>query len=660
MSDQEKTQILNNPDGKAAPDKYRKSFREWFRKARKKKRFWVFLILIALAIGGLVFYKVTRAKLTSAKATSSVQTATAKTGTLSSTVDGTGSLAVGTTSDIDVPIGIQIDKVLVSSGDTVTAGQTLATVNAASVANTLLTTEENIDTIQSEIDSLSSDADDSSTEEYLKKVVLEGELSDLQEEESILNNLNSTLAITASGDGTISAVNVSDNSEVSKSSTSTGTSSSGSSTSSSSTGSSSSTSSSGSSSASVTKTAFTKTSSVTALTSVTTITDLTSVLVTAPKAGETPQGSLAASSDSYTGSVSWDCDGAFCSGSTYTATILLTAKNGYAFASADNLLVRVQGATITSDTPKIIGGDNTEGNSVYIKAVFQTPADTTAAASQNEGNTSSGSSVSASESVQSSTSDSAASQTASSASGTTGSSSTGTTSGSSSTDNSSSTSSLSSYNNYTAAAFTIASGNDMSLSVSVDELDIASVKTGQAASVTLDAISNQTFTGTVSKIATSSSNTSSSGTAKYTVKITLPKSDGMMIGMSASATITISESANAIIIPVNALQEEGTSTFVYTQEDASGNLSGKTEVQTGLSNGTQVAITSGLKDGDTVYYYKTSSSDSSSSDMTGPQDMGGSGQMPSGGSGQAPSGSGSGQAPSAPSGSQGGSGNGSK
>lgn len=47
----------------------------------------------------------------------------------------------------------------------------------------------------------------------------------------------------------------------------------------------------------------------------------------------------------------------------------------------------------------------------------------------------------------------------------------------------------------------------------------------------------------------------------------------------------IEQKEDVVTIPVNALQEQGSSTFVYTQKDEDGNLSGEVEVSTGLSDG---------------------------------------------------------------------------
>lgn len=197
----------------------------------------------------------------------------------------------------------------------------------------------------------------------------------------------------------------------------------------------------------------------------------------------------------------------------------------------------------------------------------------------------------------------------------------------------------SSYSNQI-TAFTLASNDTMILSVSVDELDINSVSKGQEATITLDAIEDATFTGTVTKVSNSASS-SGNGVAKYTVEITIPKDEQMKSGMNASATIVIENRENILTIPVNALQERGNQSFVYTSKDSEGNLSGEVAVTTGLSDGDNVEITEGLSEGDVVYYIRRgNTSGSSFSEMFGgrfggemPEGMGSGGFGNRGGSG---------------------------
>lgn len=153
-------------------------------------------------------------------------------------------------------------------------------------------------------------------------------------------------------------------------------------------------------------------------------------------------------------------------------------------------------------------------------------------------------------------------------------------------------------------AFTIASNDNMILSVNVDELDINSVNINQEATITMDAIEDKTFTGKVTRVSNTASS-AGSGVAKYTVEITVEKDEQMKSGMNASVTIVIENKENILTLPVTAIQEKGNQSFVYTSKDSDGNLSGEVAVTTGLSDGDNVEITEGLTEGDVVYYLKT-------------------------------------------------------
>ena len=173
-------------------------------------------------------------------------------------------------------------------------------------------------------------------------------------------------------------------------------------------------------------------------------------------------------------------------------------------------------------------------------------------------------------------------------------------------------------------AFTVSPDENMCLSASVDELDINSVEKGQKAVVTFDAIEDKEFEGEVTEIGNSAS--VNGGVAKYTVEITIPKDDEMKVGMNAFATITTEERNQILTLPMNALQKQGDKTFVYTEKNTDGTLSGEVEIQTGMTDGNTVEITDGLEEGDTVYYMRSENSSSgSSADMQN--------KMPGGGQG---------------------------
>lgn len=155
----------------------------------------------------------------------------------------------------------------------------------------------------------------------------------------------------------------------------------------------------------------------------------------------------------------------------------------------------------------------------------------------------------------------------------------------------------------------------MSVTVTVGEADILSLKPGQKADVTVSSVSEDPFTGTVTQI----DKTAASGS--YTAVIALEKVPGMLVGMTAGVDIRIQGVDDAILIPVEALHRTGSGAYVYTSYDEeTQEYGGRVDVVTGLSNNSYVQIKSGLKPGDMVYYTE----EQSFADMFGGMGVGGS------------------------------------
>ncbi len=177
----------------------------------------------------------------------------------------------------------------------------------------------------------------------------------------------------------------------------------------------------------------------------------------------------------------------------------------------------------------------------------------------------------------------------------------------------------------------------VSVSISVDESKIQSLDVGQEASVSVEAIGDDMFTGVVSEIDKTAS--SSGGVTMYTATITLDKSENMLSGMTADVAITIEGVENALLVPEDAVRKTSATSYVYTSYDEeSGELGGMVEVSTGLSNGSYIEIISGLKEGDTVYYTEKEEVFAFGSFNFGGSGMPGGGGMSSGGAMGMPSG----------------------
>ena len=145
---------------------------------------------------------------------------------------------------------------------------------------------------------------------------------------------------------------------------------------------------------------------------------------------------------------------------------------------------------------------------------------------------------------------------------------------------------------------------EMRFAISVDETNIRSLAVGQEVTVEVESVGDKTYSGTVCQIDTTPA--SAGGVTNYTATISLDAQDGMMAGMTAEASVTIQGIENAMLLPEEAVRRTSSSAYVYTSFDAqTGKLGGMVQVQTGISNGSEIEIIQGLNPGDTVYYEKT-------------------------------------------------------
>lgn len=147
---------------------------------------------------------------------------------------------------------------------------------------------------------------------------------------------------------------------------------------------------------------------------------------------------------------------------------------------------------------------------------------------------------------------------------------------------------------------TVTPHETVSLTITLDERDIAKVSKGQTAEVKVEALKGQVFEAEVVEVGKSGTN--SGGSSKFTAKLRLAMSPDMLDGMSASASLPLSTKTDILTIPAEALTEQGAKTVVYTALDEKGNPTSPVAVTTGVSDGILVEILSGLEEGDSFYY----------------------------------------------------------
>ena len=132
---------------------------------------------------------------------------------------------------------------------------------------------------------------------------------------------------------------------------------------------------------------------------------------------------------------------------------------------------------------------------------------------------------------------------------------------------------------------------------SVDEADIGKIKNGQKAEITLDAYKDVTINGKVFQILEEGKNVSNVIT--YYVKIRPEKTPAFFKSlMTANIDIIVKEQKDALVIPWDSFQEdEQGQTFVLIGDNMQ---QSKHIITTGILDGDNVEVTSGLSKGDTI------------------------------------------------------------
>ncbi|KPM76525.1 MULTISPECIES: efflux RND transporter periplasmic adaptor subunit [unclassified Pseudoalteromonas] len=133
----------------------------------------------------------------------------------------------------------------------------------------------------------------------------------------------------------------------------------------------------------------------------------------------------------------------------------------------------------------------------------------------------------------------------------------------------------------------------------VDETDIAGIKLDQHADIYAAAYPNQPFTGKVINIGTSAKNQAGSQGLSFKVKVLLDATDRQLYaGMSCRAEIATSIAENGLKLPIEAIQKEDDSYFVWKLN--ADNTVTKTAVTVGISSDIEQALTSGVAKGDRI------------------------------------------------------------
>lgn len=150
----------------------------------------------------------------------------------------------------------------------------------------------------------------------------------------------------------------------------------------------------------------------------------------------------------------------------------------------------------------------------------------------------------------------------------------------------------------------------LTLTLNVDELDVAKIEVGQEVAVTAEAVEGQSYRGVVTKV--NINGTTMGGVTSYPVTVRIDETDGLLPGMNVDVEIEVQSETGVLAVPVSAV-ERGNRVLVKTGETVEG--AGTTldenglpvgyeyrEVTLGINDDDYIQITGGLEEGDEIAY----------------------------------------------------------
>ena len=140
----------------------------------------------------------------------------------------------------------------------------------------------------------------------------------------------------------------------------------------------------------------------------------------------------------------------------------------------------------------------------------------------------------------------------------------------------------------------------------VDESDIGKVYLGQAARIKVQSFRDKTFQGKVTKIAPLGVEKDNVTTFEVQISIENPGGE-LKANMTANAEIVLEEHKHVLTVPEQAVLYDKDRNATVWVPDAHGKDGHRiVPIKVGLSNGSRIEVTSGLKSGDTVVLQQTS------------------------------------------------------
>ena len=148
---------------------------------------------------------------------------------------------------------------------------------------------------------------------------------------------------------------------------------------------------------------------------------------------------------------------------------------------------------------------------------------------------------------------------------------------------------------------TVADMSDLIFRGNVDETEVGRIHEGTPVKITLGALQDMKFDAVLEYISPKSVENNGANQFEIKAAITVPDSITIRSGYSANAEIELQRANNALTVPESAIEFSGDSTFVYVLTDSVPTQKfARRQVQTGISDGVNIEIKSGLKANESI------------------------------------------------------------
>jgi HlyD family secretion protein len=147
----------------------------------------------------------------------------------------------------------------------------------------------------------------------------------------------------------------------------------------------------------------------------------------------------------------------------------------------------------------------------------------------------------------------------------------------------------------------VADMRDLIFRGNIDETEVGRLREGMLMKITIGALQDLRFDAHLEYISPKATETNGANQFEVKAAVSVPQGSSLRSGYSANAEIELQSAKGVLCVPESAIEFEGEDTYVYVVKGEGSNKKyERKKVVTGLSDGVNIEIRSGLQKADKV------------------------------------------------------------